>query len=98
MRKNDTKREIIKDVTKIENGIIYRYILSVRKSKKVASFLIPLYSVEVIMTKDGAVTRSSVDDVFSDVGKALSFFEQISKNLATPIDLPYVLEDKITLA
>ena len=95
MKKNSNKSEIIKDVTKTENGIIYRYILSARKSKKVASFEMPLYSVEVIMTKDGEVTKNSVDDVFSDVGKALSFFEQVSKNLATPIDLTYVLEDKI---
>ena len=95
MKKNSNKSEIIKDVTKTENGIIYRYILSARKSKKVASFEMPLYSVEVIMTKDGEVTKNSVDDVFSDVGKALRFFEQVSKNLATPIDLTYVLEDKI---
>ena len=95
MKKNSSKSEIIKDVTKIENGIIYRYVLTARKSKKVASFQMPLYSVEVIMTKDGVTTSNSVDDVFSDVGKALSFFEQVSKNLATPIDLTYVLEDKI---
>ena len=95
MKKNTTKHEIIRDVTKIENGIIYRYILSSSKSKKVASFELPLYSVEVIMTKDGVVTRNSVNDVFADVGKALSFYEQISKNLCTPIDLTYVFEDKI---
>lgn len=96
MKKSNSKKEIIKDVTRIENGIIYRYVLSARKSKKVASFQLPLYSVEVIMTKDGEVTRNSVDDVFSDVGKALSFYEQISRSLATPIDLTYVFEDKIT--
>ena len=95
MKKNDTKREIIKDVTKTDNGIIYRYVLSARRSRKVASFHLPLYSIEVIMTKDGEVSRNSIDDVFADVGKALSFFEQISKNLATPIDLTYVFEDKI---
>lgn len=95
MKKNDTKREIIKDVTKTDGGIIYRYVLSARKSKKVASFQMPLYSIEVIMTKDGEISRNSIDDVFADVGKALSFFDQISKNLATPIDLTYVFEDKI---
>ena len=95
MKKNDTKREIIKDVTKTDNGIIYRYVLSSRRSRKVASFQIPLYSIEVTMTKDGEVSRNSLDDVFADVGKALTFFEQISKNLATPIDLTYVFEDKI---
>ena len=95
MKKNDTKREIIKDVTKTDGGIIDRYVLSARKSKKVASFQMPLYSIEVIMTKDGVISRNSIDDVFADVGKALSFFDQISKNLATPIDLTYVFEDKI---
>ena len=95
MKKNDTKREIIKDVTKTDNGIIYRYVLSARKSRKVASFQIPLYSIEVVMTKDGEVSRNSLEDVFADVGKALTFFEQISRNLATPIDLTYVFEDKI---
>ena len=49
------------------------------------------------MTKDGEVTRSSVDDVFADVGKALSFYEYVSKNLATPIDLAYALEDKVEI-
>ncbi|MBE6537464.1 MAG: hypothetical protein E7673_05875 [Ruminococcaceae bacterium] len=97
MKKHDGKQEIIKDVTKIDNGIIYRYILSSRSSRKVASFQLPLYSVEVIMTKDGEVTRSSVDDVFADVGKALSFYEYVSKNLATPIDLAYALEDKVEI-
>ncbi len=91
------KSEIVKDVTRVENGIIFRYILSARSSGKVASFQLPLYSVEVIMTKDGEVTRNKVEDVFSDVGKALNFFEQVSRNLATPIDLTYVLEDKISI-
>lgn len=96
MKKNSIKSEIIKDVTKTEDGIIYRYILTAKKSKKVASFALPLYSVEVIMTKDGEITKNSIDDAFADAGKALCFFEQISKNLATPIDLTYVFEDKIT--
>ena len=95
MKKNESGREIIKDVTKTDDGIIYRYVLSARRSRKVASFQIPLYSIEVFMTKDGVLTSNSLDDVFADVGKALCFFEQISRNLATPIDLTYVFEDKI---
>lgn len=95
--KNTAKTETIKDVTKIENGIIYRYILTAKRSKKVASFQLPLYSIEVIMTKDGEVTRNSINDVFADVGKALSFYEYVSKNLATPIDLTYALEDKVEI-
>ncbi|MBQ9071156.1 MAG: hypothetical protein IJY23_07420 [Clostridia bacterium] len=95
MKKNEGSREIIKDITRVDNGIIYRYILYSAKSKKVASFHMPLYSIEIIMTKDGEITRNSVDEVFADVGKALSFFDKISEYLATPIDLTYILEDKI---
>lgn len=94
MKKNESK-EIIKDISRIENDITYRYVLSAKRSRKVASFQMPLYSIEVIMTKDGVTTKNSVNDVFCDIGKAISFYEQISRNLATPIDLPYVLEDKI---
>ncbi len=95
MKKHEAQKNIIKDITKIEDDIIYRYILYASRSRKVASFEIPLYSIEVIMTRDGEVSRNSLDDVFADIGKALSFFEKASEYLATPIDLPYIFEDRI---
>lgn len=95
MKKTFSEKEIIRDITKFDNGILYRYVLSSSKSKKVASFHLPLYSIEVIMTKDGEVTRNAARDIFADIGKAVSFFEKISDNLATPIDLTYIIEDRI---
>ena len=95
MKKSETHKNVIKDVTKIADGIIYRYILYSSRSKKVASFEIPLYSIEVIMTRDGEVSKNSLDEVFADIGKALSFFEKAAEYLATPIDLPYIFEDRI---
>lgn len=88
---------IIKDVTRISDGITYRYVLTASKSLKVASFNIPLYSISVFMTKDGACTENSLNEIFADIGKATIFFDTLVENLATPIDLPYILEDKITL-
>lgn len=96
MNKRNNDNKIIKDVTKAECGIIYRYILSAKKSEQVASFNLPLYSIEIIMTKDGEVTRNVAKEIFADIGKAISFFEKLANNLATPIDLPYILEDRIT--
>lgn len=95
MKKLSHDREIVKEVTRWDNGILYRYVLYSSKSKRVASYSLSLYSIEVIMTKDGEVTKNTVEDIFSDVGKAVSFFEKISQNLATPIDLTYILEDRI---
>ena len=37
----------------------------------------------------------SVRDAFADPGRAILFFEKLVRGLATPIDLPYVLEDSM---
>ena len=52
-------------------------------------------SIEIIMTKDGEVTRNVAKEAFADVGRAVSLFEKLANNLATPIDLPYIMEDRI---
>lgn len=95
MKKRNSEINVIRDVTRTDNGIIYRYVLFSSKSEQVASFNIPLYSIEVSMTKDGELTKSVAKELFADVGKAISFFEKLADNLATPIDLPYVIEDRI---
>ena len=38
---------------------------------------------------------SSVTHFFADAGKAILFYEKLVKNLATPIDLAYIIEDEI---
>lgn len=96
MKKRNNEIDIIRDVTKIDDDIIYRYVLFCEKSNKVASFNIPLYSIEVSMIKDGERTSNVAKELFADIGKAISFFEKLADNLATPIDLPYVVEDRIT--
>ena len=93
MKKSEIKNKIIKDLTKEKDGILYRYLLTESESLKVASFHMPLYSVEIHMTINGVTTENSVNEIFSDIGKALVFFDKISEHLATPIDLPYIVED-----
>ncbi len=86
--------EIIRREERAADGYEYVYELTVNESDRVASFKLPLYSISVKMSKGGeALTYARSGDVFSNEKKAISFFEKIVENLATPIDLAYVLED-----
>lgn len=90
------KSSVVKEVRKEEGGAVYLYRLRVTESRRVASYQLPLYSIDVEMDYEGKHTECSVNDVFSDVGKALVFFNTLVEYLATPIDLPYIFEDKIS--
>ena len=97
MKKTDNSTEIIREEMREDGGLIYQYRLVRTKSLKVASYQMPLYSIEVSLSGNGTSTQNSLCEVFSDLGKAIVFFDHIVENLATPIDLPYILEDKINL-
>jgi hypothetical protein len=43
----------------------------------------------------GNTRRADARDVFSCREKAVAFFEKIVRNLATPIDLNYIIEDEM---
>ncbi len=80
------------------DGIIYKYALVMHESSHVASYGIPLYYISVEMTdKNGTITKASTADVFADAGRAVRFFEKLVSNLATPIDLPYIVEDELSV-
>ena len=95
MRKQNNEINVIRDITRSSDGIIYRYVLFSSRSELVASYNMPLYSIEVSMMKDGELSKNVARELFADVGKAVAFFERLADNLATPIDLPYVIEDRI---
>ena len=80
-------------------GIEYRYELRKRYDKSVAGYGISLYSFAVAMRMpdDYAETASETKDLFSSQKKAAKFFEKLVSNLATPIDLPYILEDSVKI-
>ena len=73
----------------------YHYRLTKRESEQVASFGLPLYSVSVQMVAPDGATEATARDCFSDEAKACGFFDKLVNHLATPIDLPYILEDEI---
>ena len=76
----------------------YSYELIMRKGDSTACWRMPLYSIKVIMT-DAKGNEKSADarDVFSNLDKAREFFKKIVNNLATPIDLAYILEDEMSV-
>ena len=93
--KEKTLETNIREETRMQDGIIYTYTLLMSESKSFSSYRIPLYSIKVEMIQsDGTVTQSESNKIFADLGIATDFFEKMVKNLATPIDLPYVIEDE----
>ena len=95
--KEKLKTDVIRANTVKNEGAEYRYTLYSSESPRVASYKIPLYSISVEMTdKYGRETASTISDVFSDIGKAIVFYDKLLTHLATPIDLPYILEDEIS--
>ena len=95
--KNKNVTKTVKHEEKLKDGYIYSYTLNVAESASVASYKLPLYSITVELTNpSGDKTRAQTKEIFADVGKAFSFFEKLVRNLATPIDLVYVVEDEIS--
>ncbi len=96
-QKEKTTDTVIRTDTRQDGEFTYRYELIMKRGEGVASWRIPLYSIRVYLTDgDGHSTEGDVKDVFADVGKAVIFYEKVVRNLATPIDLIYTLEDEIT--
>ena len=75
----------------------YTYILIRREGALLASYKIPLYSIRAEMTTaDGNTSYYEVRDIFSSEDKAIRFFNKLSQNLATPMNLPYIIEDEMS--
>ena len=96
MGKPVVKDTVIKKDVREADGARYCYTLIMSESNKVASYKLPLYSIEIEMTDaEGNVTNARTKEIFADVGKAISFFRKLSENLATPLNLLYILEDEM---
>ncbi len=96
MRKAVIRNETIKKETIERDGALYTYTLCMSEGGNVANYMIPLYSVEIEMTDpDGNETSASTKEIFADVGKALVFYRRMVDNLATPANLPYIVQDEI---
>ena len=95
--KKKAQGKLIRVEERHDEGRLYEYTLTVRVSEEVASYKLPLYSLCIDFTDEyGVKTSSAVENAFADLEAALKFFDILVENLATPIDLPYILEDEIS--
>ena len=84
--------------TRTENGYEYKYVLYASQKQKSQGFCLQCYSIYVEMLRDGEkISSCEISDVFTDIQKATAFFNVAFKNLVTPIELPYVFEDMISV-
>lgn len=96
MRSTKTTDTVIRCETRVDGEDTYVYRLIMKESVSLASYRITLYSVSVeFYGSDGQRTEGEIRDAFADPGRAILFFEMLVNNLATPIDLPYILEDSM---
>ncbi len=96
MRNTKTRDTVVRCETRYIDGDCYIYRLIVNESRSTSSYRIMLYSVEIEFSgADGTKTQGEIRDAFADPGRAVLFFDKLVNNLATPIDLPYVLEDSM---
>ena len=95
MNKLKENRAILRRDEKRDEFNVYVYELTSRRGVSTFDFRLPLYSVQVLMTDAyGNTSSSCAYDAFADEERALKFYEMAVKNLITPIDLLYVLEDE----
>ena len=89
------KESVLKE-TRESCGVVYTYTLILHEDKKLTSIGIPLYSIRVDMTviATGKHTSAQTREIFADEEKARAFFDKLVRNLATPIDLAYIVEDE----
>lgn len=94
--KEKTVDVVIREEFREFKGAKYKYELIMRKSSKLVCFRLPLYSIKVEMTDAiGERTSAETGELFSDIGKAIAFFEKLVKYLATPLNLAYIVEDEL---
>ena len=91
-----TLGKLIKQEDRLKDGYIYSYQLTMREGRSTVDWRMPLYSIKVDMTDlEGNTTTADAKDIFSSMDKAIQLFDKIVRNLATPIDLAYIVEDEL---
>ena len=95
MKQNILNNVVIKE-ERHDEDYSYTYELILREGVRTDDWRLPLYSVRISMTgTDGNTSQREATDIFSDRDKATEFFDRLVRNLATPIDLGYVIEDEV---
>ena len=71
------------------DGYRYTYTLMCTQDAQLSEYCIRIH----LITPDGEETAATCSEGMADGGRALLFFRLLVRELVTPIDLPYILED-----
>lgn len=87
---------VVKSEERNSEGRHYKYELIMREGKQTHDWRLSLFSIRISMTDtDGKYSQKEAKDLFINRERALEFFDKLVKNLATPLNLGYVVEDEI---
>ena len=94
-RRGKTIETVIRRDVRYDGENHYEYELIAAESDGSVGMRLTLYSICTRMTdKDESVSEARINEAFADAGQAILFYDKVVRNLATPIDLRYVLEDE----
>lgn len=94
--KEKEKEEVVRRECVSDGENQYTYLLIKRESELVCSFRLPLYSIRVeLIRASGEASHCEISNVFASETKAERFFDGLIKSQATPMNLPYVMEDAL---
>lgn len=90
------QNRIVSRIVRESEGYSYTYELILREGERTHDWRLPLYSVRISMTDpDGRTSQREATDLFASEEPATELFDRLVRNLATPIDLSYVVEDEV---
>ena len=90
-----SKSYIIRSEESIDGSAKYVYRLIGSEAEISSTVKVMLYSIEVEMNRNGSITSYKSGNLFLNKDKAERFFVKLIKNLATPANLPYLIEDSL---
>ena len=83
---------VIRSEKVLDRGNLYCYTLTESDSANGTM----LYSLRIsLRMKNGEFSENTARDIFTEKSAAMHFFDKMLKNLATPLNLPYVIEDEL---
>lgn len=95
-QKDKTIDTVIRREVREDDTHSYTYELTMSEGSASSCYRIPTYSIAVEMTdRLGQVRSGKIKEAFADAGRAILFFDKVVRNLATPIDLAYIVEDEL---
>lgn len=95
MKQNICDTVIRREIREAE-GFRYTYELILREGDKTADWGLTLYSVKISMVDEkGETSEREARDLFTSQDQALEFYNKLVRNLATPLNLGYVVEDEL---